>query len=221
MPLKFDEHHVCSGCRVHDQKKSIDWDERLKWLLEEIEPYRKPSGYECVIGVSGGKDSYYQTHFVKEKLGLKPLLVTYNGNNYLEVGWRNMLRMKEVFGVDHIVISPSVDMLIRINRLGFRKTGERRDHWPRVLLTSISGLGQFWDSFGACPDGATMVNERLRDAATLVRTLRHECCVPMCCRRHRGYRSLYSHHSCSACVNARSRCIQQRRLAGHDHCAHQ
>ena len=59
-----------------------------------------------------GKDSYYQVHFVKEKLGLNPLLVTYNGNNYLDVGWENLLRMKEVFNVDHYIMSPSTSLLI-------------------------------------------------------------------------------------------------------------
>lgn len=122
--LAFDEEGICSGCRVHEQKKSINWDERLEWLLEEVEPYRKSSGYECVIGVSGGKDSYYQVHFVKEKLGLNPLLVTYNGNNYLEEGWQNLMKMKEVFNVDHLIISPSVDLLIRMNRLAFRMMGD-------------------------------------------------------------------------------------------------
>ncbi len=122
--LVFDDNGVCSGCRVHDQKKTIDWDERLAWLLEEIEPYRRPSGYECVIGVSGGKDSYYQVHFVKEKLGLNPLLVTYNGNNYLDIGWQNLMRMKAVFGVDHMIISPSEELLIRMNRLAFRMMGD-------------------------------------------------------------------------------------------------
>jgi len=122
--VNFDEAGVCSACRVHDQKKLIDWDERLAELLEMVEPYRRTSGYECVIGVSGGKDSYYQTHFVVEKLGLKPLLVTYNGNNYLDVGWRNLMAMKERFKVDHVVVSPSVDVLIRMNRLCFRKMGD-------------------------------------------------------------------------------------------------
>ena len=84
---------------MHDQKKDINWDERLSLLMEELEPYRRSSGYECVIGVSGGKDSYYQVHFVKKILGLKPLLVTYNGNNYIDVGWENLLRMKSVFKV--------------------------------------------------------------------------------------------------------------------------
>jgi N-acetyl sugar amidotransferase len=122
--LTFDSQGVCSGCRIHAEKKDIDWNARLQLLLDEVEPYRKSSGYECIIGVSGGKDSYYQAHFVKEKLGLKPLLVTYNGNNYLDVGWRNLMRMKEAFKVDHIIVSPSVDLLIRMNRLAFRMMGD-------------------------------------------------------------------------------------------------
>ena len=124
VPLTFDDAGVCSGCHVHNQRKQIDWDERLAMLLEDIEPYRKSSGYECVIGVSGGKDSYWQVHFVKEKLGLTPLLVTYNGNNYLDVGWRNLMRMKEIFAVDHIIYSPSVDLLKRLNRLCYRMMGD-------------------------------------------------------------------------------------------------
>ncbi|MDA8942681.1 N-acetyl sugar amidotransferase [Alphaproteobacteria bacterium] len=122
--LSLDEAGVCSGCRIHEQKKEIDWDQRLEILLEEVEPYRRSSGYECVIGVSGGKDSYYQVHFVKEKLGLNPLLVTYNGNNYLEAGWRNLLRMKDVFNVDHYIMAPSTDLMLRMNRLCFRMMGD-------------------------------------------------------------------------------------------------
>jgi N-acetyl sugar amidotransferase len=128
LPMGLDDDGICTACRVHDLRKRIDWDKRLKELIDLVEPYRKPSGYECVIGVSGGKDSYFQTHFVKEKLGLRPLLVTYNGNNYLDIGWENMLRMKEVFNVDHYVITPGIDMLIRMNRLGFRKTGDMNWH---------------------------------------------------------------------------------------------
>lgn len=128
LPMAFSDEGVCTGCRVHQLRHKVDWEKRFKGLVELVEPYRRPSGYDCVIGVSGGKDSYYQVHLVKEVLGLNPLLVTYNGNNYLEVGWRNMLRMKEVFKVDHYVISPSVDMLIRMNRLGFRKTGDMNWH---------------------------------------------------------------------------------------------
>lgn len=124
VPLTFDDNNECSGCRVHGQKSEIDWDERLQWLLEDVDSYRKPTGYDCVIGVSGGKDSYYQVHFVKEKLGLTPLLITYNGNNFTDQGWANLTRMKEVFNTDHIIISPGTDTLIRMNRLCFRMMGD-------------------------------------------------------------------------------------------------
>ncbi|MEP3439268.1 MAG: N-acetyl sugar amidotransferase [Hoeflea sp.] len=128
LPLAFDDNGVCTGCRVSELRQKVDWDGRLKDLLELVEPYRKSTGYECVIGVSGGKDSYFQTHFVKEILGLRPLLVTYNGNNYLDTGWENLLRMKEVFNVDHYIASPSISMLVRMNRLGFRLTGDMNWH---------------------------------------------------------------------------------------------
>ena len=133
--LSFNKEGVCSACQVEDQKKKIDWDKRLKFLLEEIEDYRKPTGYECIIGVSGGKDSYYQVHFVKEKLGLNPLLVTYNGNNYLDVGWENLWNMKNVFNTDHFVFTPGTDTLIRMNRLCFRKMGDMNWHNHAGIMT--------------------------------------------------------------------------------------
>lgn len=126
--VSVNELGICSACQVHEQKLSIDWDRRLDILIDEIEPYRKTSGYECVIGVSGGKDSYYQVHFVKEKLGLNPLLITYNGNNYLDIGWKNLMKMKEVFNADHYIMSPSTDLLRRLNRLGFTMMGDMNWH---------------------------------------------------------------------------------------------
>jgi len=135
IPLTFDSEGLCSGCRVHRQKKSLDWDARKKTLLREVEPYRGGAGYDCVIGVSGGKDSYFQTHYIINELGLRPLLVTYNGNNYLEAGWNNLLRMKEVFNVDHLIISPSVGMLKKMNRLGFTKMGDMNWHAHCGILT--------------------------------------------------------------------------------------
>jgi N-acetyl sugar amidotransferase len=123
-PLTFDEHGVCSGCRVHDQQESINWDERLGKLKKLVNLYRSKSNYDIIIPVSGGKDSYFQTHFAVEELGLNPLLVTYHGNNYLPEGEFNLQRMSGVFGCDHLIFKPSVDILIKLNRLGFRLQGD-------------------------------------------------------------------------------------------------
>ena len=128
-PLTFDENGVCSGCRGYEQRKKIDWSERKKQLLELVAQYRTDgSNYDCIIPVSGGKDSYYQTHVIVKELGLKPLLVTYHGNNYLPVGERNLFRMREIFDVDHLVFRPSVRVLKALNRHCFHAMGDMNWH---------------------------------------------------------------------------------------------
>ena len=126
VPLSFDDSGACSGCRVSNPTNTINWTERSKWLKELVEEYRSTdsSNYDCIIPVSGGKDSWFQTYYVKEVLGLNPLLVTYNGNNYLDVGLRNLKKMRDVFGVDHHFFSPSVAVIKKLNRLCFKKMGD-------------------------------------------------------------------------------------------------
>ena len=65
----------------------------LKQLTDKYRSKDK-SRHDVVIAVSGGKDSYFQVHYVKEILGLNPLLVTYDGNNWTKIGWENMINMK-------------------------------------------------------------------------------------------------------------------------------
>ncbi len=137
-PLTFDEHGVCSGCRTYDEQKKIDWTTRegkFKALLEE---YRSKDGsnYDCVIPVSGGKDSFYQTHLIVKKYGLKPLLVTYRENNHTVVGMRNIQRMKEVFGVDYIEFTPSLSVIKKLNLWGFIKTGDPNWHTHAGIFTA-------------------------------------------------------------------------------------
>lgn len=141
VPLEFDDQGVCTGCRVGDSKQYLteaEWQRRKELLRAILEKYRDSNGsrYDCVIPVSGGKDSYFQTHVIKNELGLRPLLVTYNGNNYTEAGWYNVHRMKEVFGVDHIFYSPSVDLLKKLNRLAFILMGDMNWH-AHVGITTL------------------------------------------------------------------------------------
>lgn len=133
IPTQFDETGVCTGCRAAEAKfnlPSSEWERRRTLLRELLQEYRgrSRSGYDCIIPVSGGKDSYFQTHMITREFGLHPLLVTYHGNNYTEAGWRNVHRMKEVFGVDHIFFSPSVQLLKKLNNLGFVIMGDMNWH---------------------------------------------------------------------------------------------
>ena len=140
-PLEFDDKGVCTACQMGERKKEIspkEWSRRRDELLRLLDRYRSKdaSRYDCVIAVSGGKDSYFQIHVLKEELGMNPLLVTYNANNWLPVGWRNMLRMKEVFHCDHILYSPNVDLLKKLNRLAFVIMGDMNWHAHMGLSTA-------------------------------------------------------------------------------------
>jgi imidazoleglycerol phosphate synthase cyclase subunit len=132
-PMEFDANGVCMGCRMAEVKTAIDpgeWVRRKELLREILKKYRCRDGsrHDVVIAVSGGKDSWFQTHVIKNEFGLNPLLVTYDGNNWTEPGWRNMVRMREVFGCDHVVVRPSVDVLKKLNRLAFAIMGDMNWH---------------------------------------------------------------------------------------------
>ena len=140
-PLEFDDKGVCTACQMGERKREIspkEWSRRRDELLRLLDRYRSKdaSRYDCVIAVSGGKDSYFQIHVLKEELGMNPLLVTYNGNNWLPVGWRNMLHMKDVFHCDHILYSPNVDLLKKLNRLAFVIMGDMNWHAHMGISTA-------------------------------------------------------------------------------------
>ena len=111
--LSIDDDGVCSGCKGYDAFQALtpaDWDRRRQQFEDLLSDTLKnnTSNYDCIIPVSGGKDSYWQTHVMVKRYGLKPLLVTYHGNNYLPEGDYNRDRMRQVFDADHWVFGPSV-----------------------------------------------------------------------------------------------------------------
>jgi N-acetyl sugar amidotransferase len=130
VPLALDENGLCSGCRVSGQREEVNWARRDSSFRRLMDEYRSHDGsnYDCIIPVSGGKDSYYQTHLIKNVYGMNPLLVTYHGNNYTKTGMRNLLNMREVFGVDHVFFTPSIRTLKTMNRLGMHMMGDMNWH---------------------------------------------------------------------------------------------
>jgi N-acetyl sugar amidotransferase len=128
----FDDEGICGACRVQEEFDQLTpefWEQRRQRWVSLIDQYcvKDDSNYDCIVAVSGGKDSYWQTHVCKE-YGLNPLLVTYHGNNYLPEGQANLDRMRSALGVDHLVFGPSVDALIKLNRAGFKMMGDMNWH---------------------------------------------------------------------------------------------
>ena len=139
-PMEYNEAGVCMGCQMAGMKNDIpasEWVRRKDILTDILESSRSKDGrrHDCVIGVSGGKDSYFQTHYVKNVLGFNPLLVTYYGNNYTPAGERNLHRMADAFDVDHIIYKPGVGLLKKLNRLGFKIMGDMNWHGHMGIAT--------------------------------------------------------------------------------------
>jgi hypothetical protein len=93
--LVLDDEGVCSGCRIHEEKDTLDWEARWKKLEDLVSPYRVESGrtYDCIVPVTGGNDSHFIVHTVKNRLGLNPLLVTYNKYFNTSLGIRNLANL--------------------------------------------------------------------------------------------------------------------------------
>jgi N-acetyl sugar amidotransferase len=127
--LNVDDDGVCSACKSSESFSELDpgfWEHREKKFKKLISRYLKnnESNYDCLIPVSGGKDSFYQTHLMAKEYGLKPLLMTYHGNNFLPEGDFNRELMRHSFDADHIVWGPSVEVLKKLNRLTFKMMGD-------------------------------------------------------------------------------------------------
>jgi N-acetyl sugar amidotransferase len=115
----LDHEGVCSGCRIHEEKDILDWDTRFK-KLESITRSNKKRvkgrGFDCIIPVTGGGDSYFIVHTVKNVLGMNPLLVNYNHHYNTKIGIRNLANLATVFDCDIVTSTLSPSLLKRITK---------------------------------------------------------------------------------------------------------
>ena len=119
--LNIDENSsVCDACNYNETKKKIDWKKRENELTELLEKYRKPSGYDCVVPGSGGKDSAYTAHILKYKYGMNPLTVTWAPHMYTDIGWQNFDNWIKVGGFDNILFSPNGKVHRLLTKLAFK-----------------------------------------------------------------------------------------------------
>lgn len=137
--LILDNEGVCGACRLQEELDQLTpefWKLREQKFIELAlwAKSKSTSNYDCVVPVSGGKDSYFQVDTAL-KYGLKPLLVTYHGNNYLPEGQRNLNRMREKLGVDHMVFGPSIETLKKLNKGCFKMMGDMNWHAHAGIMT--------------------------------------------------------------------------------------
>src|SRR3990167_6123446 len=103
----------CNACHSWQEKKlTVDWHARKKALLQLVESVKQKSQtWDCIIPVSGGKDSTWQVIQALE-LGLRPLCVTWKTPARNSLGQRNLENLIKL-GVDYVdfSINPKIEKI--------------------------------------------------------------------------------------------------------------
>lgn len=124
--LTFNHNQVCSACTRFERRCTVDWDHRLAELKDLVSTVKKSGQWDCIVPVSGGKDSTYQALIAKD-LGLNPLLVTSNTCDLSTIGRANIDNLISL-GFDHIHVSPRKDVRRKLNLFGLEHVGDIS--WP-------------------------------------------------------------------------------------------
>ena len=126
--LRLDDDGICNACRSYERRATIDWAARGRELESILKKYRNTSGkhWDCIIPVSGGKDSTTQTVRLLQ-LGMNPLCVTATTCDLSAIGRKNIENIKRL-GVDYMEFSPNPVVRAKLNRIGLTQVGDIS--WP-------------------------------------------------------------------------------------------
>lgn len=130
--LTFDENGVCSACQSAELKDDgINWNQRKEEFEKIIENYRKDGlGYDCLIPVSGGKDSTYQAYYMKEVCGMNPLCVCFETTYATDLGNQNLDNLSRM-GIDVVHFKKNHPAYKKMVVESFKRVGD--EMWPNHI----------------------------------------------------------------------------------------
>jgi len=139
--IEFDDLGICRACNSSEQKMHIDWEARKKTLDTILNDAKKNAvsknvAYDCIVPISGGKDSVYQLHVITKVYKMRVLAVTASHNWYSKVGWYNLMNALEEFDVDHMMYTPARST---VNKAALRSLGAIGD----ACWHCHSGVGSY------------------------------------------------------------------------------
>ncbi|WP_137153235.1 N-acetyl sugar amidotransferase [Devosia sp. FKR38] len=134
---------ICPACEYYSRLKHVDWQERYEILQDVLaaRPKRGDQAFDCIIGVSGGKDSMRQALWVRDNLGLKPLLacLTYPPEQVTERGVDNISNLIEL-GFDMVMSAPAPATWRRLMRESFLRFTNWAKSTELALFSSVPQL---------------------------------------------------------------------------------
>lgn len=145
---KFSSDGVCSACTYFQELQHVDWQERFEILEDLLLQFPRKSGqhFDCLIGVSGGKDSTRQALWVRDRFGLKPLLacLSYPPEQVTQRGVDNISNLIDL-GFDVVIAAPAPGTWRKLMRESF----QRFTNWARstelALFSAVPQLALRYD----------------------------------------------------------------------------
>ena len=130
--LSFNDKGICSACSSSENKiLKINWDKRKEEFEKIINSYKKKGkGYDCIIPVSGGKDSTYQAYLVKEIYGMNPLCICFETTYVTDIGNQNLDNISKM-GIDVIHFKKNYNVYKSMVIESFKRVGD--EMWPNHI----------------------------------------------------------------------------------------
>ena len=140
------ENGVCGACINYKKRTEIDWDMRTYELKELCERYKGRKPYDCLIPVSGGKDSHFLAHTLVREMGMTPLLATVTDSfSHTRAGSHNLRQLITKHNLNHWQYTISHDLFKRATRAAFEGTGEALKFVEYAIYTVPVMLAQALD----------------------------------------------------------------------------
>lgn len=136
--ITFNKQGVCSACTAYERRKHTDWDARWREFQRLCDQYRgmNGNGFDCAIAVSGGKDSHYQVHLMKNVMHMNPVLFSVEDNfTMTQAGKHNLKNISEEFGCNMISIRPDRRTQKKLMRYMFETYGKPTWLTDRLIYT--------------------------------------------------------------------------------------
>lgn len=124
--VRLDASGLCNYCRYWDQTGSslFDFERNRPLLVDRLARHRGRLHYDAAVGLSGGKDSTYVLHRLKEGHGANVLAITFDNGFLTDYAWQNIRGIQRAIGVDHVVYRPDWEVYAALYRAAIRRLGD-------------------------------------------------------------------------------------------------
>lgn len=143
----FDDEGICSACRSVERKHEIDWEARgvkLKQICDDVRG-SNGNGYDCIVPISGGKDSFIQAYTMSKVYNLRVLCVVVMAHLQTVEGIENLNLLVDELGVDLLKISTRPSTLQKIRRVALEKIGNPNYAEHRIVFAAVARAAYFYN----------------------------------------------------------------------------